>query len=482
MKHEVERWDIFELELKGPSDGNPFIDVELGATFTQGARSVEVAGFYDGNGRYIVRFMPDAEGIWRYRTKSNLKDLDGSSGEFVCTKPRPSNHGPVHVEHGFHFAYADGTPYKQVGTTCYAWIHQPEALQKETLDTLSRSPFNKLRMCVFPKDYDFNHNDPDLYPYVAKTPPQGERYAWDFTRFDPAFWRRLEARVAALRELGIEADIIVFHPYDRWGFSNMGRQADDLYIKYLISRLAPYRNVWWSMANEFDIMNSKTMADWDHYFRMFQTLDPYNHPRSIHNCIRFYDHAKPWVTHCSIQSSELHRVSEWRSTYGKPVIVDECCYEGDICHCWGNITAEEMVRRFWRGTVGGGYVGHGETYYNPEEVLWWSKGGRLRGESPPRLAFLRRILEESPPLEPAHGVVAACEGLARHGDSYFLGYFGVHRPSSLRLELPAGKRYTIEAIDSWNMKIETVQKGASGKLEVKFPSRPYMAVRIREER
>ncbi|MCB0151174.1 MAG: DUF5060 domain-containing protein, partial [Caldilineaceae bacterium] len=60
---------------------------------------------------------------------------------------------------------------------------------------------------------------------------------------------------------------------------------------------------------------------------------------------------------------------------------------------WGNISAREMVHRFWQGTAAGGYVGHGETYLNPDAILWWSKGGVLHGESAPRLAFLRALLE-----------------------------------------------------------------------------------------
>jgi hypothetical protein len=71
----------------------------------------------------------------------------------------------VYVRNTFHFAYADGTPYRPFGTTCYAWTHQPEELQTQTLQTLRVSPFNKLRMCVFPKHYTFNTADPDLFPF-----------------------------------------------------------------------------------------------------------------------------------------------------------------------------------------------------------------------------------------------------------------------------------------------------------------------------
>lgn len=32
----VERWDVFELALDGPADGNPFVEVQISARFTQG--------------------------------------------------------------------------------------------------------------------------------------------------------------------------------------------------------------------------------------------------------------------------------------------------------------------------------------------------------------------------------------------------------------------------------------------------------------
>ena len=146
----VEQWEVFEVALKGPTDGNPFADVTFSARFTQGSISKDVAGFYDGDGMYRVRFMPEQTGQWRYETKSNRTELDGKSGQFSVAKPGPKNHGPVRVANTFHFAYADGTPFWQIGTTCYAWIHQGDALEEQTLATLAGSPFNKLRMCVLP--------------------------------------------------------------------------------------------------------------------------------------------------------------------------------------------------------------------------------------------------------------------------------------------------------------------------------------------
>ena len=83
-------------------------------------------------------------------------------------RPSAGNHGPVRVANTFHFAYADGTPYRQIGTTCYAWTHQGNKLEEQTLATLAASPFNKLRMCVFPEGYAFNQNEPPCFPFAGR--------------------------------------------------------------------------------------------------------------------------------------------------------------------------------------------------------------------------------------------------------------------------------------------------------------------------
>src|SRR5215831_19255862 len=92
---DVEQWALFELSLRGRAGGNPFVDVELTATFTRGDKAVRVSGFYDGDGTYRLRFMPDSPGEWAYTTASNRPDLDGKTGKITVVKPSPGNRGPV---------------------------------------------------------------------------------------------------------------------------------------------------------------------------------------------------------------------------------------------------------------------------------------------------------------------------------------------------------------------------------------------------
>ncbi|MBI1256258.1 MAG: DUF5060 domain-containing protein [Chloroflexi bacterium] len=477
----VECWDIFDLALHTQVEGNPFLEVQFSALFTQGEDTVEAAGFYDGTDVFRLHFMPQRTGEWRYETRSNLPSLNGMQGSFTCIEPSQDNHGPVKVADTYHFQYADGTRYLPIGTTCYAWLHQPEALQRQTLDSLSSSPFNKLRMCIFPKYYEYNRDDPALYPFEHDA--QG---GWDFTRFNPHFFRHLEQRLRDLRDLGIEADLILFHPYDngRWGFDQMGAEADDRYLRYVLARLSAYRNVWWSLANEWDLCKGKTVENWDRFFQIVQHNDPYGHLRSIHNCYTHYDHTQPWVTHASVQTlnnyPDLEKVADWCAAYQKPVVVDETGYEGNLPFRWGFHTPQEMVHRFWMGTALGGYVGHGETYLHPQDILWWSKGGALHGQSPARIAFLRAILEAMPPggLNPAEITRDLyCVG---QPDRCYLAYGGRGQPGEARLTLPEGKRYSVDVIDAWEMTITRLEGTLTGQCRVSLPSKPYIALRLQQ--
>jgi hypothetical protein len=58
----IEQWELFEVVLDGPAAGNPFLDTQVSATFQCGNRVLKTNGFYDGEGVYRIRCMPDTVG------------------------------------------------------------------------------------------------------------------------------------------------------------------------------------------------------------------------------------------------------------------------------------------------------------------------------------------------------------------------------------------------------------------------------------
>ena len=495
----VEKYGMFEMAVNAGENAGI---VSGNAVFQSGSMVKEVPAFLNRAGEYIVRFMPEKEGVWNYRIMIGSTE---NAGEFLCTSNTGNNHGPVHTA-GYHFCYADQTRYIPVGTTCYAWTNQTKELQDETIETLRNAPFNKVRMCVFPKSMPYNHNDPEHYPFFKK-----QDGSWDIENPDPEFWENMDKRISQKMEAGIEADLILFHPYDRWGFAELTQEESLIYLTYCIARFGAFRNIWWSLANEYEVLYAKSMEDWDVYGETLKKKDVFSHLISIHNIIAPYP-KREWMTHCSIQSGDINRIIFWKKEYELPVMIDECGYEGNIQYNWGNLTAFEMVHRFWWTICRDGFCTHGETFHRDDEVLWWAKGGKLYGESAERIKFLKEVLYSlpgdwrateaaagNPNLEgkdeaavrqemrfqemlkdaPETGRETFIENIspmAIEGDTYRLEYLGRCHPFQTELYLPEDGNYRVEIIDIWEMTRKTVLENVSGYNRVRLPEKEGIAL------
>ena len=502
-----EKWGLFELSVPGPASGNPFTEQWIRTVFRSENETVEVEGFYDGDGVYRVRFMPSFEGKYRFEVSASFSD-EVFAGSFTATAPGAGNHGPVRVKNRFHLAYADGTPHYSVGTTCYAFALQNDEVVDSTFRELEKGYFNKLRFCVMPKHYDFCLHDPVCFPFEGTpmdasvltrenfsqytgNPPGND---WDFTRFHPAFFQIYDRVVQRLMTLGLEADMILFHGYDRWGFSTMPMEANKRYLKYMTARYGAYRNVWWALANEYELVGGVRGEQWEELGRFLRENDPYGHLLSIHNCETFFDYTRPWITHCSCQREDHHKTTEYtaelRERYGKPVIWDEVGYEGDFPHCWGNFTPEELVRRAWEAILRGGYCGHSETFLSDDGLVWWAHGGKLKGLSAERFGFMKEFLSEVPGCGLKLGrlrddrrfqwddYVAIPEEDALFGEYYFF-YYSIWRPSFRCVWVDDETLYDVDIVDTWNMTV-TYAGRFQGRFELPLPGRQYMGIRLRK--
>jgi hypothetical protein len=370
------------------------------------------------------------------------------------------------VAHQFHFQHADGTPFFPFGTTTYAYLFTTDDNAKNSLEGMIAARFNKSRVCVMPKP---------LGKGIQTLPYEQHGTTSDLTRFNPAFFHLVEKRLLDLQKNHIEADCILFHPYDAWGYKSMGAEADDFYLRYVIARLSAFRNVWWAVANEYDLVKTKTNADWDRFFRILQTEDPYSHLRSIHHSRVIYDHSKPWCTHASLQSYDFEKSAERRIAWNKPIVHDEIQYEGDVDRRWGNLSAEEMTHRFWLATVRGVYASHGEVFISDTGEASWSDAGRLHGESAARIAFLRALIERitRTGLEEAEGAYYLNAGNANETILY---YFNVHRPARYDFPLPVTTTWSATIIDPFAMAETKLPGTFTGKSRITLPSKPYRAV------
>ncbi|MBN2762546.1 MAG: DUF5060 domain-containing protein [Bacteroidales bacterium] len=411
----VEKWDVFEVELISKKEfKKPFEDVTLTAWFTIGSTTKKVTGFFDGNSTWKIRFMPEETGQYNFRTESDYIEFSGLTGTFQSAEPSPGNHGPVSVDKKYHFSYADGTPCFIMGTTIYNWIFRPADVRQKTLESLRTYRFNKARMVVFPQYFKLpsgkNVFEGIDISYAPDTPPyKGKPYDLDYRDFNIDYFRNLEDRIRELRDIGVEADVILFHNYDfgLWGIDD-GLSDDDalFYLNYLVARISSLRNVWWSLANEYDLVmpegkNARSVLDrreWDRIGNYLMENDPYNHPRSVHEWSKIYPN-RPWMTHVSCQKPDTYDLLiRLKKEYQKPVICDEYQYEGNIIDGWGNLTPQQAVLRHWLSVMAGAYATHGDCYVSETNIKdsFFTYGGEIKGQGSSRLKFLKEIVNSLP--------------------------------------------------------------------------------------
>lgn len=503
------QYQKFELTFHGEEPSGSQSEINLKAVFTCGGTEKEVSGFYAGKGTYIVRYLPQQTGLVQWKISGQFT----AEGQEECIPCEDGIHHGLVKPCGTALQYEDGTDCRPFGTTVYAMMHQQKELIDQTIETILESPFDKVRTCVFPKHYIFNENEPELFAFEKK-----KDGGFDFHRPCFVFWDAFEKMLGIMEEHQVQVDLILFHPYDCWGFSKMTKAEYLPYLNYLIARFSSFSNVWWSLANEYDCMTAFKKEDWDCIDQFISSKDVYGHMLSCHHMLEIYDFSKENVTHCSIQG-DVTAVEKLMNTYHKPVLMDEFGYEGNIfCH-WGHLSGFELVHRFWLCCVQGGYGTHGETFMNPTDTLWWGKGGKLVGKSPARIGFLKNIINELPgALEPVPSDFVTVETLEEMrrglrqdeqtdftravlklppeeavrilenitkdtriytghcGDDAYLAYYGRHCTAVGELELPETGEYRIEVIDVWEMTRETILTGVNGKAEFTLPGKEGIAV------
>jgi hypothetical protein len=124
----------------------------------------------------------------------------------------------------------------------------------------------------------------------------------------------------------------------------------------------------------------------------------------------------------------------------------------------------------------------------------WAHGGAMRGTSPARIGFLRKLVEET---ASAASRSSKRTGLEGQPGAYYLNastldvtgkmteeilyYMDFHQPIYYEFPLPQGK-FTAEMIDPWAMKVSLLPGTFGGKTKLRLTGRPNQAVRFRRVR
>ena len=203
------RWAAHELDFMAEREReHPFweVDVRVALTSPSGRESAADA-FWDGGRTWRARVRPDEVGTWRWRSVASDPDasgLHGRSGAFTVEPYLGANpvwkHGPVRVAaDGHSFEHADGTPFLWLGDTVWnGLVRSSDADWEEYLCTRRAQGFSVVQFF-------------STHWRALATDPAGEPSYTEEGRFrpNPAFYQRLDPKVAAVARHGMLASAIV---------------------------------------------------------------------------------------------------------------------------------------------------------------------------------------------------------------------------------------------------------------------------------
>jgi outer membrane protein assembly factor BamB len=402
----LEAYDCLELtiERSGFVMGNPF-DIQVQATFsTDSGEHLIVSGFCDdAEGKtFRIRYMPRVPGVHRYIVNFEGKEIE--TGEVYVTPSR--RRGPVRVDSKFphHFIYDNtGEHYFWNGTTTY-WLMgvQDDEKIKAAIDRLAKLKVNRIRLAINARTTDGSRwyepevkNSKDFQfridPWPNKNPGDPKKPEFDLTRFEVAFWQKLDRLVSYARSKDVQVSVIFYldgadpgvDPFGKGQKSWPGSDQEERYYRYAASRLAAYPNIMWDITNEWHLFRNEAWVG--RMGKVLRGVDPYAHIMSVHGRGDFPFYRSPWADFALYQKWDeqggyqfLRNARDLATKAGKrmPQINEEYGYEDHYPGKWGGgrkkpaRTADTRRRLAWEMAMAGGYQTTGERANEPGQGGW----------------------------------------------------------------------------------------------------------------
>jgi len=396
----VPRWTRFEKSLESTVEyANPLQEAGLTVVFTSPQGKVsKVHGFWDGGRAWRVRFAPDQVGRWTWKTTcsdTGNEGLHGQSGEFACIAPagkgRFAEHGPIRISSDDRsFVHDDGAPFFLLADT--AWNGALLSTEDEWRTYVRTRVGQGFSAVQFVTTQWRAAPDGDLTKALAYTGT--ERIS-----INPAFFQRLDEKVAALNRAGVLAVPVMLwainggsNPQVNPGVSLPEDQAV-LLARYMVARWGA-NQVAWILGGDADYRGTKA-AKWKRIGRAVFG-DIAHAPVTMHPggmqwvWQEFAD--QDWYGFVGYQSGhgdddktlrwqiDGPPAVDWTKRPYRPFVNLEPCYENHVAYQSRKAITAEQVRRamYWSllhtPAAGVTYGGHG--------VWGWDDGTRPPTDHP----------------------------------------------------------------------------------------------------
>jgi hypothetical protein len=402
---QVDAYDFVEItaNITSPDVANPFMDASLSGSFenSNSSQKWQVEGFCDSSdGRiFRIRFMPPEPGEYRftatYREANFEKNLTGHFRAIDAHR-----RGPVRVDakYPWHFIWeGTGEHYFFNGTTAY-WLigWRDDRVIEYSLERLHRLKINRVRVTIAGRTNMF-YGEPVMLgenftvyvtPWPAEKPDDIYHPAFDYMRFDIAYWQKFERALRFARE----RDMIISVVLDMGDNKVHPAPASDNeyhFIRYAVDRFGAFSNITWDLGDDLDHYRDDK---WTHDTgTLIKKWDPYRHLATSHPVSDTHqDRTSDWFDFTSFQdwSRDQHnymlKQRKRQEQTGRiiPQTNEEYGYE-DHYPLWapglGSDSAETLRRTAWEIVMAGGYQTAGESARRGTNIWPDTGGGWMNG-------------------------------------------------------------------------------------------------------
>ena len=455
------KWSPIEITFEGPEsqsqgEPNPF-SISLDVLFdSPSGVQYRVPGFYDGDGQggidgnvWKVRFSADETGLWKYISQSDNSRLDGHTGEFIVAKQ--SKDAPGFYRWGRlecagttinklrYLKFRDGPFWLKAGCDDpenflggYNNYNTPTK-RKTAIDYLAGRGINSLYIMT----HNIGGDDRDVWPWLGRTSREAMANGGRNARFDIAKleqWRKLFEYMQAK---GV-VPYLILEDDSAWKGYNHER-----YYREMIARFGDLPALLFNFGEEHN--ENYKLAQALEFMRKLDQIDPYDHPRGIHNVNLPSDQYidAPQVDFTSIQTGAHGTLSGFDKAlaHHRTTLdwIERCRQRGrrTLVINFDEGRPEEDRRAWWSAYMAGGvWEAHVFEPYDRPMSAWepvWTQLGGTR-------AFMESLpfWEMNPHDEVVKSGKAFC--LAKPGDVY-------------ALYLPTGGNITVSLPVSGSFKI-----------------------------
>jgi len=504
----VPQYHVHEISIPGPTFGpqdNPACEVEFVTQWRHesGSPRYKIHGFWDGDGKgeshgnvFKVRFCPTKTGLWTLvKTESNRAELQQQQEGYqirCIDSEHPGFWLADSATAGRWYQRSDGSHPYIVGDTLYSFLSEQKNdgptggnIKDDVRNTCKY--FNKIRFSITGDRYPHPKQKPFLDDNGKPTDDGNFSH-----RPNPTwFHTRVDLAVQTAFDCDQIADLIVNGPDTQDSRSvlqsrNNNGDATPI-LKYLAARYGSYPNVWFCLANEFDIKkpnySPRQIVQFGTTMRKFL---PYPTPMSVHAKPRDWYrelNAKVWHDHVIIQKKikKLPIAADWvarnHAIGGKvPVIDDELAYEGK----GDGWSQADVIESHLGAFLGGGYGSTGHKPAPKQGHYFWGNFRAQEHRAADNLQWLREAIDEhiafwkmTPVEKPKDKKLAIFENvpsdfraLRWEANEYVLGANQKH--NHIRARLPGGV-WQITQYDVIAKQKKTLSTNAKGAFTLDSP-------------